>query len=32
LYLNTTPMFYSKTMSRVLEQTLLFYIFNQPLP
>jgi hypothetical protein len=31
LYSNTTPMFYSKTMSRVLEQTLHFYILNPPL-
>jgi hypothetical protein len=28
----TTPMFYSKTISRVLEQALHFYIFNPPLP
>jgi hypothetical protein len=32
LYLNTTPIFYSKTMNRVLEQTLYFYILNPPLP
>jgi hypothetical protein len=32
LYSNTTPMFYSKTMSRILEQTLHFYIFNPLLP
>jgi hypothetical protein len=25
-------MFYSKTMNRVIEQTLHFYIFNPPLP
>jgi hypothetical protein len=31
LYSNTTPMFYSKTMNRVLEQILHFYILNPPL-
>jgi hypothetical protein len=32
LYSNTIPMYYSNTMSKLLEPTLYFYILNPPLP
>jgi hypothetical protein len=31
LYSNTTPMFFSKIMNRVLKQTFHFYILNPSL-
>jgi hypothetical protein len=32
LYSNSTPMYYSNTMSKLLQPTLHLYILNLPLP
>jgi hypothetical protein len=32
LYSNTSPIFYSNTMSKIHQQTFHFYILNLPLP